>query len=486
MNCNDNFRYLYMGLPEDIMRRKMSGDIEGAVRLIDQKLMRKELPQAMRCCLTAQREMLLRQSEDFPFTREQALARIRSKIPDFTEEEFDAWTEAGQIRWCYLQGEPRYFDRFLESLCKSEPEIGRRAGIFLPGNESAANGSQADARIQQCMKIMKSQGEMRVRIRIRASVKLSKEQFTPGMFVRVHLPIPAACDQQSTIQIEEIFPKGAVAAPEDAAQRTICWEEQMETNHEFAVQYSYIHTARYTDTTGMPGAGEQGTKKIIYKESENTGRQKEKPENTAGMESFIAEQAPHIQFTPYVRELTDEVIADAADPLEKARRIYDFITLNMKYTYMPSYFCLENIAENCARSYTGDCGVLALLFLTMCRCAKIPACWQSGLTAEPDFCGAHDWVRFYVAPYGWLYADPSYGVAAVRMGDEGRRKFYFGNLDPYRMVANRKFQVSFTVDKQHWRADPYDNQVGEMETADKGLRYSEFERKKQVLTCEVL
>ena len=149
MNCNDNFRYLHMGLPEDIMRRKMSGDIDGAVRLIDKKLTRRELPQAMRCCLTVQREMLLRQSEDFPFTRAQALARIRSKIPDFTEEEFDDWTDAGQIRWCYLQGEPRYFDRFLESLCKAEPGIGRRAGIFLPGNESAANGSQADARIQQ-------------------------------------------------------------------------------------------------------------------------------------------------------------------------------------------------------------------------------------------------------------------------------------------------------------------------------------------------
>ena len=51
--------------------------------------------------------------------------------------------------------------------------------------------------------------------------------------------------------------------------------------------------------------------------------------------------------------------------------------------------------------------------------------------------------------------------AAVRAGKEERRKFYFGNLDPYRMVANRQFQAPFTVGKAHWRADPYDNQVGE-------------------------
>ena len=98
----------------------------------------------------------------------------------------------------------------------------------------------------------------------------------------------------------------------------------------------------------------------------------------------------------YIRELALELSKGADSPLEKARRFYDYITLHMTYTYMPSYFSLENIAENCARSFTGDCGVFALLFLTLCRFVKIPACWQSGLITEPDFCGAHDWVRFYI------------------------------------------------------------------------------------------
>lgn len=34
------------------------------------------------------------------------------------------------------------------------------------------------------------------------------------------------------------------------------------------------------------------------------------------------------------------------------------------------------------------------------------------------------------------------------------------------------------------RADPYDNQVGEIETAERGLGYGEFERSKEVLLCE--
>ena len=77
-------------------------------------------------------------------------------------------------------------------------------------------------------------------------------------------------------------------------------------------------------------------------------------------------------------------------------------------------------------------------------------------------------------------------IAAVRARNETRRRFYFGNLDAYRMVANNAFQAPFTVPKQHWRADPYDNQVGEIETAERGLGYGEFERSKEVLLCEEL
>ena len=118
----------------------------------------------------------------------------------------------------------------------------------------------------------------------------------------------------------------------------------------------------------------------------------------------------------------------------------------------------------------------ALLFITLCRCAGIPARWQSGLCAEPNDVGMHDWAMFYVAPYGWMFADPSYGGGAHRAGNEARRLHYFGNLDPYRMVANCEFRAPFDPPKKHWRHDPYDNQAGEIEYEDRGLRGPEYTR----------
>jgi putative effector of murein hydrolase LrgA (UPF0299 family) len=161
------------------------------------------------------------------------------------------------------------------------------------------------------------------------------------MFIRAHLPIPSDCDQQSDIRIQGYFPENASIAPGDARQRTICWEENMKENHEFWVEYSYIHTARYHDlenAVARPG---------IY-------------------DFDLEEQAPHIVFTPYIRSLVKELTEGVTDPLEKARIFYDFITKNMSYTFMPSYFLLENIPDTCAQNFDGDCGVFALLFLALC------------------------------------------------------------------------------------------------------------------------
>ena len=106
------------------------------------------------------------------------------------------------------------------------------------------------------------------------------------------------------------------------------------------------------------------------------------------------------------------------------------------------------------------------------------------MSANPKWVLCHDWVEFYVEPYGWMYVDASYGTTANRLGKQERREFLFGNLDPYRMVANRKFQVNFDIPKQHWRADPYDNQEGEIETTDRGFRADDMIRTHIPLACD--
>lgn len=450
MNINDNFKYLHIGLPDDVLRLKFYGDFEGAIAAIDRHLEKQDIPDALKKCLTAQREIIVRLPKDYPYTREQALSILCKHIPGFSEAEFDALKAAWKLDWIYDHGVEHYFGRFFETLCKTDAAFAERAGIKAAVSEQAKKRA---AMFYNAAEKLRKNGEISVRIQCRASLRLNDSAFHRGIRVRAYLPLPCACEDQSDIRIERVCPEPTHLSPETAPQRVVFWEKAMQENHEFSVEFSYVRTARYADLSGIVASADQP--------------------------SFDTEEIPpHIVFTPYIRELAKLLTKGVTNPLEKARRFYDFITLNVKYSFMRAYFGLENIAEACARNLTGDCGVQTLLFITLCRCIGIPARWQSGWEAETGFCGAHDWAQFYVAPYGWLYADPSFGGNGA---PEAKRQHYFGNLDPYRMAANTQFQADFDVPKAYWRADPYDNQLGEMETEDRGLCYDEFERTKEVL-----
>lgn len=449
---NENFRYLNIGLPEDILRLKTFGDLDGAVRLIDRRLA-EGVPEALRRCMLVERELMLRLPADYPFDRASALKRIRERVPDFTDAEFDEYVADKRIDWIYLNGEPHYFLRFYQTLVKCYADFAHRAGE----DKGRVDGADERGYLAEAQAEMEKRGSFGKRIRVRASVRVKDEAFTPNMNVTVHIPIPCACRQQSNIEIHETSHTPFSIAAEDAPARTVCFKEQLKENTEFFVEYSYNSVIPYTDPSKVKAAGRQP--------SFDTG-----------------ELMPHIAFTPYIRELARSLTEGLDDPVAKAAAFYDFITLNVKYSYMRDYFGLVDIAENCARNFKGDCGVQALLFITLCRVSGIPARWQSGLCAAPDGAGAHDWAEFYVAPYGWIYADPSFGGGGHRIGNEARRRFYFGNIDPYRMVANTEFQAELTPATRFWRHDPYDNQTGEIETDERGLLGHEYERDQQVIS----
>lgn len=446
MDCNAAFADFAAGLPEDLERMYRAGDFEAARRAIRRYRDRGNLPPVGLGALAALEEMMRRLPDNYTLTRAQAIAQLRAEIPDFAEAEFDALVEAGRIDWRYLDGVPRYLDRFGEAL-RLYPDMNDR------GLRPEAKGPSLRDRV---IAAMRDNDGLEARITVRASVAPSPamEEAHPGGKVRAWLPIPAPCELQSEIEILDATP-GARLAPEDAPQRTIQWEGKA-CGQPFTVTYRYRIRAPYHRMDRLQPAAEQPR-------------------------FDLEEQAPHILFTPWLRSLCARITDGCHGPLEKARAIYDYVTYNTSYRYQPAYVCLESIADTCAKTGWGDCGVMALLFITLCRIAGIPARWQSGLYVTPDSAGAHDWAQFYLAPYGWLWADCSFGSGAHRMGNETRRLHYFGNLDPLRMVANRRFYAQLTPPDEAWRNDPYDNQTGEASLDGVGLTGSDLIRSQEVV-----
>lgn len=438
--------YLNMPLPEDILKMKWAGDLEAAIRAIEKRLAC-EIPKALRERLRWEKEIIQRLPTQYPYDCEAALETMRKAIPDFTLAELTELETDGKVDFIYLNGEKRYFIRFHKNLLRF-PELSVRAGETV-----SAFSQWLDPLIEQ----IKADGSLTKNIRLKASITLEEANFIKGETYLVHMPIPANAPQVTDVVVAfpGFTPKHIDSM--DAWQRTAVFEQTLSKNHAFEATYSFTETIHYADLTRpAPPAP-------LY------------PNAPAVSAQDLAEEGSCIRFTPYLRALTQAVTEKAASPLEKVRKIYDFVTMKVAYAFVRDYFQIDHLGEYAAINLKGDCGIQALLFINMCRIAGVPARWQSGQVISQTYIGSHDWAQFYLEGWGWLFADCSFGGSAYRNGNEERRLFYFGNLEPLRIVYNRGYQKPFEIDKKHLRIDPYDNQSGEMECLQKGFNGREVD-----------
>ena len=458
----EELKALAVELPDEVNRYKMAGDFEGAAKAID-RWMDKSVGEAMKTRLLYETYILQKLPKEFPDTEEEVIRKFRETLPDFSMEDLRRAEEENLAEWILVDGRKHYIHNLIRNLSDKEPEIRRRLG-------KADEKNEAKRLLLEAIHEMQEKGEKSVRIHLKTAIRLKEECVEPGMKIRAHLPLPAELFHTSDVKLLDHAPgKVTVDAP-DARWRSICFEDTLEENRTFFAEYAYTVKAKYVD---------------LWKEELPEAETKAASDGKPG-EEYLSEQYPHIRFTPYLRSLASEIVGTEKRPVEIARRIYDYVTKNVQYSYMRNYSIQTCIPEYCATNLRGDCGVQALLFITLCRIAGVPAGWESGLYSNPVSLGAHDWAMFYAEPYGWLYADPSFGGSAYAAGDENRRRFYFGNLEPFRMAANHAFQQKFTVKKEFLPIDTCDNQTGEMECETCGFTEEELEVTKEIISVEML
>ena len=431
-------------LPEDVQQARTFGDYPRALRLIERRLNMPETPACMKQRLELEKQILQRLPAYYPYTEEEAYALVKKEIPDFTMEELREWEDSRKADWIYVNGQVHLQDRFFDSVKKVYADIAARA------HADADDRSHLDENVR----MMKENGEAMWHVHMRTSVKIADDAFHPG-HARVWLPVPIAAQNMKNIRILKAEPAFLQESSAACGSHTVYFEEDLQENRWFSVEYEYDSYVRYTRID--PAAV------------------------TSACSETPQMKLPQITATPYLLALCDELKKDETNPAVIARRIYDFCTKNVTYAFMREYMTLGQIPEYCAAGLKGDCGVQALLFITLCCLAGIPAKWQSGLYVTPDDAGNHDWAMFYLEPYGWLFADPSFGGSAYRSGNMERHDYYFGNLDPFRMAANRDVQCEFEPAEGGLRYDPYDSQGGEIELDGEMLGRGRKERRYEVL-----
>jgi len=415
----NELNFLSVPLPYGIEEEIARGNFNIARRIIKRYLNR-DIPALLRKRLEYELERMRRLKIDFPYTREKALQILRKELKNFKDEELDRWISIGIVDRMIINGEERFFGSFFPNIMFLKPSIKKRKLKEDKLRNYIKN------LIDKSIKRINS-GEVR-KYRVQAGIKLHiKKKIPEGERYRIWLPLPRESFQISKVRILRAEPENYYLSDEDYGQRTVYFES---SQRDHLLEFIY-------EIEEVKG-GLEGEMK----------------------EEYLQEKAPHVIFTPYLKELADAIVDGADGNYEKALRIYTWITSHMNYTYVRAYSTYDNISEFAASSLRGDCGFMALLFIALSRICGIPAKWQSGWFITPKHASPHDWAQVYVDGK-WLSVDPSFG----NLGRHGtlRNSFYFGNSDAFRMIANDDFQVDFVPEKEFIRSDPMDNQIGEVE-----------------------
>jgi transglutaminase-like putative cysteine protease len=443
----------------DVIARIDRGDFRGAETRIAAALA--ATTPAERRALAFQRERMRRIRLDFTLDAAAAQAQVRKQIPDLTDAEFARWDEAGLLERMDIDGERRYFNRAPYNLFRLSAEARARRAQQTPFTGSPLEATHPHHR--NVVRLAREQHATSVaphRWRITQSLTVNADAVPAGEAIHAWIPYPRVIPgQQEAIHFVASEPALHRIAPTSALQRTAYFEKKAVagTKTRFSVTYEVTTYARHFDVD---------PDKVVATPS------------TPALAPFLVERAPHVVFTDDMRAFSRRVVGDERNPWRIAQKLYAAVDA-IPWAGAREYSTISNIGDYTLHAGHGDCGEQTLLLITLLRLNGIPARWQSGMmffddgSASHHYWNLHDWGQLYIAPYGWMPVDVTFGH--LEDADPAVAGFYLGGLDAYRVAFNDDYGRPLVPAKRHFRSETVDLQRGEAEWRGGNLYFNQWD-----------
>lgn len=394
-----------------------------------------------------QHERMRRIRLDFTLDEAAAKAAVRRVVPDLRDTEFERWDRQGLLEHLDIDGTRRYFKRAPSNLFRlsSEARARRHADAPLPSAGPLETLNAYHAKVVQAATASGRTSVLPQRVEVTQSLTVKADAVPAGTTLRAWIPYPREiAGQQDHLQWRGSAPGQARIAPPGTLQRTAYLEGTAVAGQptRFEIRYALTVSARHT---AIDPATVRPTP------------------NDPALAPYLAEQPPHVRFTPALRLFSAQVLQGETRPYEVARRLFDAVD-QIPWAGAREYSTLSNISDYALRAGHADCGQQTLLLITLLRMNGIPARWQSGMVYADDaahYSNLHDWGALYLAPYGWVPMDVTSG--RLDSPQPALRDFYFGGLDAYRIAFNDDIGQPLLPAKRYPRSDTVDSQRGEVE-----------------------
>ena len=415
-----------------------------------------------RTLLEFELDRLERIRKDYRLTKEALFTELKDSVKDLTVGEFEAWLAEGRFDGRKVDGELRFMNASVSNLYFRHAELEARRIKAKDASEFEKAVLAACQSIQQAVRAEANPYVLPKRFRATMTVTAKTNAAPDGEIIRAWLPIPRRYPFQKDFELRSASPNTKEINSRDSSIRAVLLERHARAGKPTVFKIEYDYTA-------------YGVKFEVQHEDVRPADVR-----SSELARFLRETT-HVEFTPEIRALSAEIVGAETNDFRKAKRCFDWIASQIKYSFATEYSTIRNLSEYCRTKRYGDCGQEALLFITLCRLNGIPARWQSGWNTFPSGNDIHDWTEIYLAPYGWMPVDPYMGIWAMRyartLTPEQKhevRDFYFGGLDQWRMIANSDHCQTLSPPKKSMRSDKVDFQRGELEWAGHNIYFDKY------------
>lgn len=386
-----------------------------------------QLEKEGKAVLATEARMALQRIELYQVTYSDLAADVKKKLaeayPAVAQAERDKWVSSGEMEKATWDGKVYYFNQAVENIATRHFDVS-----YLNQQKNALLGDFATNLINTVIRrptvTWQPYSNPHTYLGTEAVNVPRAELPKTGVF-KMWFPLPVVTGPQDSVTISSITPANYVKQPPSInGPISLAYMEvpldQLQGDLNVSVQFQFTHYQEnfQVDPNNL-GAYDKSS--ALYKQ--------------------YTKSYGNTYISPSIRETAKKVVGSEKNPYLQAKKLYDYILKDIKYSFMPHATMWprgERESVYVHRMKRGDCGAQSMYFSALCRSLGIPARTTGGWQLlMGDFAG-HFWAEFYLPNYGWVPVDPTAADMADwtnALTDQQRqeyKQFFFGNQDPLR------------------------------------------------------
>ncbi len=384
--------------------------------------------------------MMQRIKNDFRITPEDGKKMLLEKVPTATDEQIKEWKEKKYIETKTIDGKEWWFRKAIRNFGLLNKDLYKEQIAADKKNEYA----DVHKKIEHILSQRRDANNVCdwKTVEMTYYLEVPANEVPKGEIIRAWLPFPYDNGRQRNFKV--LSSTSPVTHSEGSVHHTVYMEQKAEKDKptRFEIKFSYEVGAQ------------------VFSRGDIIRNLKPYDTETDNYKNNTCQVLPHILVNDKYKNIALSIIGNETNPVQQASMIYDWISANYPWAGALDYSTIPCMPEYVLGINHGDCGQVALLYISLLRNLGIPARWESGWEFTADWSGWHDWLEIYFEGTGWVPCDMSIGRTTYQ---EPFQDFYKTSTDGYRFATNEGIGGEFYPKKKFLRCETVDFQAGEVE-----------------------